>query len=358
MKRFAAIAIIVLVGGAVTAPLVWMVFCPWGAPDQPPAPSAPSREVTTEALVRQLRHEHFLIRQAAASTLRARGWEPRDDTERAWLLVALRQWKDAAELGPAAVEPFAVALADPEPTIHNEAIAALGRARSEDAARILGETLCRGPEHLRDLAAWELGISPSPKAVDVLIAALPDLPPDSHLLSTAHAALGRHRDPRVIPILAKALASQGQMVRQDAVLVLGGTHDTAAVPHLDRALGDPESGVRLAAAGSLRQILHTDAIPMLVEAVRQGRLHDSEFVTVMVGFGPRAIPALTGALGSSSPEVRVVAADALGHMGDRRVVPLLTRALEDENGRVRDAARQALDRVRSVLEAKEGENSE
>ena len=46
---------------------------------------------------------------------------------------------------------------------------------------------------------------------------------------------------------------------------------------------------------------------------------------------PDAVPALLGQLHSSSQEVRAVAADALGNIGDVRAGPALLQLLEDEN---------------------------
>jgi len=346
----------VLAAGVLVGLILWVLRGPDVLPSAvSQTQSQHAGQPSTESLLGQLRHEHFLIRESAARTLRARGWQPRDDAERAWLLVGLQEWEGAVQLGDPAIEPLAVAFAGPGPTRYHAAAEALGRVGSDDAVRILGETLRRGPDHLRYSAARALGDCTNPKAVDMLITALPDLPPD--LFSRACQSLGMHRDPRVLPVLAKALASQDPDVRQGAACGLGDTRDMGAVTHLARALHDPEPDVRRAAASSLLEILHREAIPMLLEAVREERLDASVFVTEMHYLGPPAIPALTGTLRNSSPRVRLAAVLALGYIPDPQVIAPLSLALEDEDEAVRNTARSVLDEVRPFLEAEERGNS-
>lgn len=56
----------------------------------------------------------------------------------------------------------------------------------------------------------------------------------------------------------------------------------------------------------------------------------------------RDVPGLTSALTSSDPQVRIKAADALGHVGDPRAIPPLIKALGDPDPFVREHAARNL----------------
>lgn len=89
----------------------------------------------------------------------------------------------------------------------------------------------------------------------------------------------------------------------DAIAAMG----DAAVPHLSRALADPDEDVRVVA----------------IEAL--GRLRS-----------PSAVDGLLAALADPSPTVRLSAVEALGTTGDRRATqPLMTQFAKDDNPQVR-----------------------
>ncbi|BCW94924.1 MAG: HEAT repeat domain-containing protein [Fimbriimonadales bacterium] len=89
-----------------------------------------------------------------------------------------------------------------------------------------------------------------------------------------------------------------------------------AVPILIQALGDGDSGVRVAACRALGQIGDSQAVPALIER-----------------------------LGDEEQSVRAAACGALGQIGDSQAVPALIGATRDSSSEVVNAAREALQQI-------------
>lgn len=142
--------------------------------------------------------------------------------------------------------------------------------------------------------------------------------------------------------LIEALGSSDGLTRQRAALALGDFGGAEAVGPLIRALGDPLTAVREAAADSLT-LLGTPAVEPLAELLENpeasGKYEEEEAVSP---------PTVTGA-GGQTWEVdtakelrRVYAVAILGEIGDPAAVDPLARALQDENDDIRCQASGAI----------------
>jgi len=116
-----------------------------------------------------------------------------------------------------------------------------------------------------------------------------------------------------------------------------------AVPALIQALGDSYSDVRRVAAEALGAIGDPQAVPALIQALGD---NDSSVrraaAEALVKIGAPAVPALIQALGDSDSDVRRAAAWALGKLGDPHAVPALSVWVHAGE----DAARNALQTLR------------
>ncbi len=207
--------------------------------------------------------------------------------------------------------------------------------------------------------------------------------------------------------LVEALRSSDGLTRQRAALALGDLGGAETVGPLIRALGDPVTAVREAAADSLT-LLGSPAVGPLIElldnpeasgrydesaaaadpvtvtgpggrtwdieagkdlrrvyaAAILGEINDPAAVEPLVRavkdagddvrcqatgaitkFGSRAVEPLAGLLSDPDPEIRIVAAGVLGDTGDPGAVEPLIGALRDGNDDVRGAAGGALMRM-------------
>lgn len=142
--------------------------------------------------------------------------------------------------------------------------------------------------------------------------------------------------------LIGALNSTDGLTRQRAALALGDVGGAEAIGPLVRALGDPLTAVREAAADSLT-LLGTPAVGPLVEL-----LEKPEAAKYGEAPGAGEAPTVTGP-GGRTWEVetqgdlrRVYAAAILGEIGDPAALEPLVRALRDENDDLRCQAAGAI----------------
>ena len=214
-------------------------------------------------------------------------------------------------LGPraaGAVPVLAQALEDPDPLVRREAAAALGKMGPATSAAVPAlERVLRGP-------------NPSPSPQDPHVTSAPG---DVRLRELAAHALGQAGHGTNADLaLIEALQDPDGNVREAAVHalgVMGPAHADHAVPALRKVLqADPEASVRISAVFSLRS-MRASGVAALAEA-----LSDGEF------------------------RVRWWAAVSLRDLGPQasEAVPALTRALQDKDASVRDAAQQALNKIR------------
>ncbi|MDR2574210.1 MAG: HEAT repeat domain-containing protein [Desulfovibrio sp.] len=110
----------------------------------------------------------------------------------------------------------------------------------------------------------------------------------------------------------------------------------AAVLLGDALLKDPEVNVRYQAASSLGNLAFPESVPILCQA-----MHDEEWVQFSViealsKIGASsAMNALVQLLPHSTPLVSAAIIDALGNIGDIKIIPLLTSAMENVNAVLR-----------------------
>lgn len=161
-----------------------------------------------------------------------------------WLLGRL-----AADEGlPALV----ATLESPDRGLRATAAVALGECRNGDAAPALIAVMRADPSApTRAAAAWALGEIGTDPAIDALLTALADRAVPASVRGQAAEALGRARDPRVVPALIAALGDPEAEVRFFAAFALGQSGDAAALPALERVAAGDDAEV--AGWGSLTQ---------------------------------------------------------------------------------------------------------
>jgi len=277
-----------------------------------------------EALVSCLKDPQGGVRWQVAKTLERFGWQPRTDQEKLLRAIALGDYFHAAQLGEMAIDALVKCLNDETCRNRRGIIEALGYIGGERVIHTL----------LKALKNTELSVRIA--AVD---------------------ALKETRDPRCVPDLIKCLKDQDPGMRAAAAGALGSFERSAVMP-LAGALKDPHWAVRKAAVEAIGKIKEggmVDALyPLLKDAdhdVREaacealGKLHQ-----------PRAVTALVLTLIDSQTSVRTCAAVALRDIDldwdklpeARDALPPLRAALNDREYWVRQAAREAIQRIENA----------
>ena len=207
--REVAAEVLVKIGEPAVEPLIQALkdenqFVRWGAAL---ALGEIGDERAVEPLINALKDEDSDVRMEAAEALDQMGWKPGYATEKAYYLVAKKEWDEAVKLGEPAVEPLINALKD------KEAAEALVKIGDERAVEPLINALKDEDSGVRWEAAEAL-VKIGEPAVEPLIHALKD--EDSDVRAAAAKALGKIGDERAVEPLTEALEDESYQVREAA----------------------------------------------------------------------------------------------------------------------------------------------
>ncbi|MGZ8937626.1 MAG: HEAT repeat domain-containing protein, partial [Limisphaerales bacterium] len=263
---------------------------------------------------------------AAAQALKARRWEPADDTERAAMHLANTHFDAAIALGAAAIGPLikvAQGVTFQRSIRAVEALAAVGGAQ---AVKPLLDCLRSEDFTVRSATVTALGEVGDGRALEPLIAVLDD----SHhqVVLAACISLGKIGDKRAVEAIIGTIQHQAPDVRTAAVETLGKLRDRRAVPVLVECLRDTDNYVREAAAVSLGSICDEESIEHLVVALTDREITVRQAAAAALGriqphweqteAALRAIPQLQSSIKDKDYWVRNSAADVLRKLGVTR----------------------------------------
>ncbi len=147
-------------------------------------------------------------------------------------------------------------------------------------------------------------------------------------------------------LIAKTLRkakSRFKWTRAHALRVLGEIRVPASVPVVLKALEDRDPDVRNVAARALGSMKLQATDEALVELLgRHDQSVSARIAAMCIEIGPRTAPLLVRTLGEGSPKARFWAARILGEIKDGPAAPALGAALQDPEPDVRSAAARAL----------------
>jgi HEAT repeat protein len=275
------------------------------------------------------------------------------------------------------VERLSADITHPNWQTRAAAIAMLARLGDAKSLPLLVGALKDNDSRVRVEAARTIGLMGEPRAMDALVAAVGDTSADVRVEATvalgrlkdaraiapltsllndrdarvslaAAESLARMQDARAIRVLVTSLADGDWQVRARAAQVLARVSADApieeATAQLAKAVTDKDPVVRYYAAEALTGI-GAKAVMPLIETLRTPRDQDRERAArVLWRIGKPAVEPLIAFIQDRSlkPEMRAVAAHALGVIGDARATKPLLQLLRDERYFVREQAAFAL----------------
>ncbi len=248
------------------------------------------------------------------AALRDEDWGIREEAA-----LALGEFRD-----PRGVRPLIEALRDSDQAVKTAATRAL-TAIGEPAVVDVGFCLQDPDLSVQEAAASILSATADERVLEPLTSAL--FSPDWVVRMHAARAVGRLGNPRSVETLALLLQDTVPAVRDEAVAVLTSIGEAAVAPLVD-ALAHRDWRIRLRAAEALCVLKSQTAVAPLVGLLK----HDpdtavrQEAARALGGIGDgAAVDALLEAV--EEPRLQVRAIEALGRIGDRRVLPFLFRLL-------------------------------
>ncbi|MHC4876653.1 MAG: HEAT repeat domain-containing protein [Planctomycetota bacterium] len=157
--------------------------------------------------------------------------------------------------------------------------------------------------------------------------------------------LGKTGDSRAIPILANSLHDSWEAVRQGVATAAGELGDSAALPLALTLLMDSDAEVVRDAITGLRRIGDSRTVLILLMFGQQDAALKLQVREAIVGMGECVVSELIEIVqGKHRPIVRD-AIVALGRIGDKRAVPTLLNALDVATGSHRTSTVEALGRI-------------
>jgi HEAT repeat protein len=186
------------------------------------------------------------------------------------------------------------------------------------------------------------------KAVDVLILALSD---EKKLVrESAIKALGETKSSQAFEPLVSLLSSEEKWQRYFAARALGKIGDKRASKYLRKMLADPEINVVVAALEALSRLHDTTALEEVLSMLnRPDEALRKAAVTLLGEINmPGGLKYLAKMAGDSHWGVRAEVAVSLGKLGDKRALGVLISLIEDENGIVKEAALNALLKLKDL----------
>jgi HEAT repeat protein len=229
--------------------------------------------------------------------------------------------------------------------------AQLGEMALDALVKCLNDETCRNRRGIIEA----LGYIGGDRVIHTLLKALNNQ--DSAVRIAAVDALKETRDSRCVQPLINCLKERDPSLRAAAASALG-AFDRSGVMALAGALKDPHWGVRKAVVEALGRIKETSMVEALLPLLRDSDHDVRETTCDTLGkiHETRAIPALVLALTDSQTSVRLCASAALRdidtdwdkHPAARAALPQLQEALNDREYWVRQAAREAIQRIENA----------
>ena len=250
--------------------------------------------------------------------------------------------------------------------VRSALVYALSSFEDEDAVDALIEMMQTDAYYfVRWIAAGELGTIGNPRAVPALIRRMLYDNNENVRWYAAHS-LNIMEDVRAVePFIQVLRNDEGQYVRSNAAAGLGKLLDPRAIEPLSEAvLNDPSGYVRSEATSALYAFKDPDTIPVFVEALNDTSWQVLYWAIIAAEHfkDSRAVPGLSRILlehmeGTFAEDSRESAAKALGVIGDESALPALEQARDnDSSQKVREAAREAIERIQNGSAKTSGQN--
>jgi HEAT repeat protein len=245
-------------------------------------------------------------------------------------------------IGPPAVSPLSKALTTAQPEIRARAVQILGVIKAKGSVPVLLDALRSEFYTVRVEAALALGQIRDAQSIPFLTNALKDKEPE--VRAAACIALGKFNDPRTFEAIGNILLDDPQIeTRQAAAQALGETRRVEAIPYLMDALRDSywwyERDQAVSHLLDAIAKMGNAVVPSLIETLNDKEGTVKKFAALLLARLPdeRAIEPLSISLYDTHFDVCRASAEALASIG-APAIPILLDALHHPEAWIRQQA--------------------
>jgi len=255
--------------------------------------------------------------------------------------------------GPDAKATVYKRLGDKSESVRESALTFVDRLGKADALDVIGKAVKDESVRVRRAAMWKLtSLHAGLEALPIVEKAMWDSDPQVRtrvfaILQEVGASDGMASPKEravVIAVLRKGMTNPDPKIRSGSAWVMGVVGGAEVVPYLERAIEDKDLNVRSSALSGLAQIGSKKAVELLRKALgdpEARKRKDTVYPVRMLGV-PKALPLLRRALGDPDWNVRNVAAEQVGRLGQRpEVIKILKSALASGSVELRSGAARA-----------------
>lgn len=252
----------------------------------------------------------------------------------------------------AAIDKIKRALHDEQGVVRITAAGILSKLNhGEGWDKVRQSTSVSNPEE-RATALRMIGEIQDRRGLSILREALTDAQPS--VRGAAAAAMGELNMKESVPSLIDAIQDRLPAVRAAAIVSLGGLGATDSVAAIRTALQDVNLPVRAAAVSSLLQLgMPYGDVSEVVEELTQNvdpGVRSAIARALSKAKDPEAIRMLESFLSDPLPRPRIAAVRSIGQSGGASELPVLKKALHDQDEAVRATAGGAIGRILSYLQ--------
>jgi hypothetical protein len=152
-------------------------------------------------------------------------------------------------------------------------------------------------------------------------------------LRTLFLPIFRRNPARTMRVLLASVHDTRPAMREEGIHILSTIADNAVVPVLLEALNDPIHSVRMQAVKALGRIGDSSVVPALLHILHSvdDEQMGNQIFLALIDLGSAAVPTLIAESNNSSAWIRWHCVRALGRICDDRALPVLVRALADQD---------------------------
>lgn len=243
-----------------------------------------------------------------------------------------------------AIEHVAIKYNHPDAKVRENVAVTLGKLADPRCLAALLYLINDPIENIQLAAIRSLGSVKDIQSIPYMIPLIKHANPN--IAAAAIEVLGKLGGTNIVPMIQQTVHSENVMVRKAAATALGNIGGPETVGSLLEFLNDKETIVVSTAAMAIGKMKLVQAIPALTAIIKgQNDVGKRMAVKALTQIGSNSLESLCSCLEDPRPQVKELALDGIGDIGDDRCVSAVAKLLDDPIKMVQENAARVLDNL-------------